>query len=64
MNSVTSSSLIFFCPYTGQKSHYPPANQMLSTSKNVLLPGHNHLLTTSDQHQWLAGGYDREIGHY
>ena len=37
---------------TGQKSHYPQANHhaipgMLSTSKNVLLPGHNHLLTTS-----------------
>ena len=51
---------------------------MLSTSRNVLFPGHNHLLTTSDddpslavrikvsghQHQWLAGGYDLEIGHF
>ena len=28
-----------------QKSHYPPASHlMLSTSKNVLFPGHNHLL--------------------
>ena len=56
---------------------------MLATSKNVLFPGHNHLLTTStddpsliialasnrviikvlgNQHQWLAGGYDLEIG--
>ena len=52
---------------------------MLSTSKNVLFPGHNHLLTTGaddaytlitimevsgHQHQWLAGGYDLEIGHF
>ena len=52
---------------------------MLATSKNVLFPGHNHLLTTGtndltvtrviikmlgDQHQWLAGGYDLEIGHF
>ena len=50
---------------------------MLSTSKNVLFPGHNHLLTTSAddpallrvitkvkglQHPWLAGGYDLEVG--
>ena len=34
---------------TTQKKHYPPANHrctMLSTSKNVLFPGRNHLLTT------------------
>ena len=58
---------------------------MLATSKNVLFPGHNHLLTTSTydptliiarapawviikvkghQYQWLAGGYDLEIGHF
>ena len=53
---------------------------MLSTSKNVLLSGHNHLLTTGaddpslagiqtiinvsgHQRQWLAGGYDLEIGY-
>ena len=53
---------------------------MLTTSKNVLFPGYNHLLTTgtddpslagsrviikvkSHQYQWLAGGYDLEIGH-
>ena len=52
---------------------------MLSTSKNVLFPGHNHLLTTGaidptlwllsehqrvkdHQYQWLAGGYDLDIG--
>ena len=54
---------------------------MLSTSKNVLFLGHNHLLTTGTddpsladaraiikvkghQYQWLAGGYDLEIGHF
>ena len=37
---------------------------MLSTSKNVLFPGHNHLLATGadkvkgHQHRCLAGGYD------
>ena len=54
---------------------------MLSTSKNVLSPCHNHLLTTGTdepsladaqviikmsgcQYQWLAGGYNLEIGHF
>ena len=54
---------------------------MVATSKNVLLPGHNHLLTintddpslaadraivkvSGNQHQWLANGYDLEIGHF
>ena len=48
---------------------------MLSTPKNVLFPGHNHLLTTGagawaiikvkgHQHRWLAGGYDLEMGHF
>ena len=46
---------------------------MLSTSKTVLFPGHNHLLTTAGaraiikvkgyQHQWLAGAYDLENRH-
>ena len=49
--------------YTGLKSHYPPGTTtMLATSKNVLFPGHNHLLTTGDddltlwlspEHQWF-----------
>ena len=26
--------------------HYPPGNHHASRSKNVLFPGHNHLLTT------------------
>ena len=53
---------------------------MLSSSKNVPLLGHNHLLTTDTddpslgawgiikvkgrQYQWLEGGYDMEIGHF
>ena len=51
---------------------------MLGISKNVLYPGHNHLLTTSTddprwrsddkvsvlQYQWLPGGYDLEIEHF
>ena len=40
---------------------------MLVTSKNVLFPGHNHLLATSTDDPslwWLAGGYDLEIGHF
>ena len=32
--------------HTVQKSHYPPGNHQVSTSKNVLFPGQSHLLTT------------------
>ena len=41
---------------------------MLATSKNVLFPAQNHPLNTlvikvlGHQYQWLAGGYDLEIG--
>ena len=31
---------------TAQESHYPPVTTMLETSKNVLFPGYNHVLTT------------------
>ena len=54
---------------------------MLATSKSVIFPGHNLLLTTGTadpslagakpiikvkghQYQWLAVGYDLEIGHF
>ena len=49
---------------------------MLTISKKVLFPGHNHLPTTVNdvlviikvsghQYWWLvAGGYDLEIGHF
>ena len=75
---IINSVFFLLSNYTEQKSHYPPANTMLSTSKNVLFAGRNHLLITgaddqvkvinifkvSDhQHQWLAGGYVLEIGH-
>ena len=63
-----------------KKKNIHPVTIMLATSKNVLFPGHKHLLTTStddpsladaraiievsgQQHWWLAGGYDLEIGH-
>ena len=67
-------------PTDATHSTKKPLSTTLSTSKNVLFPGHNHLLTigtddpsltgtqaiikvSSDQHRWLAGGYDLEIGH-
>ena len=67
---------------TEQKKHtIHQVTTMLSTSTNVLFPGHNHLLTSGtddptlwlsperqqvkgQQHRWLAGGYDLEIGHF
>ena len=66
---------------TLQKATMHQLTTMLSTFKNVLFPGHNHLLTTGvdypslagaqtiikvsgHQHQWLAGGYDLEIGQF
>ena len=48
---------------------------MLATSKNIIFPGHNHLMTLHSvdaraiikvfgyQYRWLAGGCDLEIGH-
>ena len=33
--------------YTGQTATIHQLTTMLSTSKNILFPGHNHLLTTS-----------------
>ena len=66
---------------TGQKATMHQASIMLATPKNVIFPGHNHLLTTSAddpsltsaraiikasgyQHQWIAVGYDLDIGHF
>ena len=53
---------------------------MLANSKNVLFPGHNHLLTTDNnpscagalaiikvsghKYWWLAGSYDLRIGQF
>ena len=36
----------YFGRYHCAQSHYPPANQIVATSKYVLFPGQNHLLTT------------------
>ena len=54
-----------------QKAAIHQVTTMLATSKNVLFPGHNHLLTDdptlwlSPKHRWgLAGGYDQEIAHF
>ena len=65
-----------------KKATIHQVSTVLATSKNVLFPGHNHLLATSTddpslldgiqaiikvsgyQHQWLAGGYNLEIGHF
>ena len=42
---------------TRQKSHYPSGNHnvIISTSKNVLFPGHNHLLTTGTDNSSPTG---------
>ena len=55
-----------------QKNNIQQVTTMLATSKHVLFPGHNHLLTTGTDDQtlslspelWLAGGYDMEIGPF
>ena len=40
-------TITFLAFDAAQKSHYPPGiPTMLVTSKNVLFPSHNHLLTT------------------
>ena len=65
---------------TAQKATIHQVTTMLATSKNVLFPGHNHLLTIGTDyptlgaraiikvkghhHWWLAGGYDLEIDHF
>ena len=61
---------------TVQKATIHQVTTMLATSKNVLFPHHSHLLTTDTddpsraiinvsghQYQWLASGYNLEIGH-
>ena len=48
---------------TEPKSHYPPGNHHLATSKNVLFPGHNHLLTIGTDDPSLAGmGDNQSVG--
>ena len=41
---------------TTQKRHYPPTKTtLLATSKNVLFPGHKHLLTTGTDDTMALG---------
>ena len=62
-----------------KKSTIHQVTTMLANTKNVLCPGHNHLLTTGTddpsaadsqtvikgyQYWWLAGGYHLEIRHF
>ena len=70
------SKVMEFCVTLRKKVTIHQVTAMLATSKNVLFPGHNHLLTTGTddpraiikvsghQYQWLASGYDLEIGHF
>ena len=55
---------------TVQENHYLVTNHHAPT-KNVPFPSHNHLADAraiikvkGHPHQWLAGGYDLEIGHF
>ena len=43
----------FWIQHTAQTSNYPPANHHAIHLKNVLFPGHNHLLTTDAGDQTL-----------
>ena len=49
----------------GKKGIIHQVTTMLATSKNVLFPGHNHLLTTSadDLTLWLSPKQQRVKGH-
>ena len=42
-------------PSLGKKATIHQLTTMLATSKNVLFPGHNHLLTTSTDDSLLVG---------
>ena len=44
---------------TGQKSHHPPANHHAIPSDAQAI-----IKVLGHQHQWLAGGYDLEIGYF
>ena len=44
--SRLSTGQVAECCNNGQKNHYPPGNTLLATSKNVLFPGYNQMLTT------------------
>ena len=57
-------TLSFSSVYNYWAAHYPPGNHHASHFKNILFPGHNHLLTTgtddpslwlSPERQWVKG---------
>ena len=50
---------------TAQKNTIHQGTTMLTTSKNVLFPGHNHLLTigADDPTYWLLPEHQRVKGH-
>ena len=78
--TIENHSTVYFyhfdALYHGVVIHYAKkatirqVTTMLATSKDVLLPGHNHFGTRAiikvlgNQYRWLAGGYDLEIGHF
>ena len=57
--------VIHIGPYTAQKATIHQVTTMLATSKNVLFPGHNYLLTTNtdDPTLWLSPEHQRVKGH-
>ena len=54
--------LVQSCFDTVQKSHFPPANHLPTTDADDLSAARVIIKQKGHQHQWLAGGYDLEIG--
>ena len=54
------------CTSLRKKATIHLVTTMAVTSKNVLLPGGARAIikVSGHQYQWLAGGYDLEIGHF
>ena len=73
---VSSGNVMWLIVISAQKATSYQVTTMLATSKNILFPGHNHALATGADDpsftgaqvistgQWLAGGYDLEIGNF
>ena len=51
-----SRTILVFNNISAQKSTIHQVTTMLATSKNVLFPGYNHLLTTSSDDNLLLAG--------
>ena len=68
---VRNACCMNFAIIPAQKATIHQVMTMLTTSKYVLFPGHNHQLiigtddpsikVSGDQYWWLAGGYDLEV---